>query len=292
MNFNDSWGDSFVSYVKTKLQTPPSSRDLVDLLTEYSREKTNNTDHEDWAEEYLEAAKETLDQKNIFDLINDRDDKSDEAVSIKLRNNLPPNKDFLSPPRSQENLQPPSSDLLNYRQEKLEQSFDSMNKILNQLSMDMGSRSGFSINLFEWLRNNEPKLKKIEEMDDKFKKLSETLDLHIGKDEFKCEADTFKTHYDHILFAFPTGKWKENGWFWLIFSIVIIGFGGTIYQASSYMINFNNKINDIEKKLEQFERKINGLSNPTFGGQASPLSSPKITGTTSSPNPGASNTKP
>jgi hypothetical protein len=256
MNSQNSWRNSFVDWVRRELQSPPSSRKLVDLLARYPGTEADNISSQDWVEENLEVALEFIKAENTFEVIYDKAaPDSTEFVSIRLYNEQLPNIRNISQPRSQDNLQQPSLDLLIYRIDKLEGSLDSAKSLLEKLHQDIGSRNNFSNNLFEWLRSNEPRINKITEIDSSLTKISRSLALHIGEHDFKSESDTFKTHYDHILFAFPSGKWKENGWIWLILGVLVATCVGVTSIAVSYKANFENQLKNMEEKIKRLESR-------------------------------------
>jgi hypothetical protein len=295
MNSNNSWHVPFIRWVKRELQNIPSSRKLVDLLTCYPEPDTNGRNPEDWVEENLEAALRLIKaEENTFELIDDKKDEDEdkessiELVVVKLRSELPPRIGNISPPRSEENLQQPPLELLKYQIAELKIDLDSVKPLLDKLNQDIGSRNNLPVNLFEWLRSNEPKINKITEIDSSLTKISRSLALHIGEHDFKCEADTFKTHFDHILFALPTQKWKENGWIMLILGVVVLICGGVTYTTITYKANLENQLKNIEQQIKQLESKTNNqISSPTAGQSPSPSSAPTPTNTSNSSQPGA-----
>ena len=159
---------------------------------------------------------------------------------------------------------------------------------LSVLRQDIGYRENHPQSLFSWIRSRDAKIQQLDLISQDIEGIRRNLERHIGSGNFESEAQTFKTHFDHILFALPTGGSKIRGWLGLIVVIVLASLGISMYVVN-YTNNINNKLNNLDTEIDQVREDLNDIQNPAGGSSNSQQPPLQNQGNTSSPNSGNSN---
>lgn len=303
---------------KGVLKKAPSTRNLIELLEEYARNELEiESSSEDWAvdniKDCLRAVKGTDKIEVIYDTQEYEDEFEErylEAISIRLKEEVPPQERFIGKPRNQEEIQPIPVEVLLEKVKHLEKIVDKINNSADVFRDEIGLRSGTQGNLFEllrmdsrtiktlssnlentrndlleirkelgekencptslfsWIRSNEEKIKEIAKINLSLEQIGNDLNYHLDGRGFTSGPDTFRSHFNHILFALPSGGWKTRGWIALI--------GGFIFAVTSlaisttlYTTNLENRMQDMEAEINTVRDEVkniqstNGLNQPS-----------------------------
>lgn len=172
-------------------------------------------------------------------------------------------------------------------EESLKNDIEAARIELIQLRKDLGEKENCPHSIFNWVRANELKIEKINQINLEVEKVSRNLERHIGSGNFESEAQTFKTHFDHILLALPTGGSKVNGWLGLIFVVASAAVGIGLYWQN-YKNDIGNKLNNLDAEIRQVKDELDQIQTPSPGTSGLQQSPSQNQGGTLSPNSGNS----